>query len=398
MLFDCVNLPWPVLCADGRETWALDYYLAYYLPAAVVGKFTSYAGAQVALWIWSSLGLALTWFWFAQLSRLTVGIAAVGFFLFSGWDFFANLLVQFLGLADNHGVMGYFPNPAWARDWRFLSHYWMYQWSPGQALIAWLAAGLFLNCPQKLRTAAFAFLFTCAMLWTPLVSIGLLLLFFFWNWRERAAFNGKLLLPASSLIFPLGALVAFYAAKVSPDVAARFGKIPVGWFTQFHYGPASPLQSMILLLLFIPLEFGIYLWFIRARFAKDTPERKLADACGLALLALLPVTMGYESDLSMRASAVPLFGLAVLLARTLPSTSLSLQWRRWLWLYFLMCSLTPVIQSARQGHNLLIHRFDPRTVPHQVSAVLTMPGHDHLRSQYLGSTNSFFTHYLARKP
>ena len=38
VLFDCVNLPWPVSLTDGTTEWPLVYYLAYYLPAAVVGK------------------------------------------------------------------------------------------------------------------------------------------------------------------------------------------------------------------------------------------------------------------------------------------------------------------------------------------------------------------------
>jgi hypothetical protein len=396
VLFDCVNLPWPVFLADGAAKWPLVYYLAYYLPAAVVGKIAGYAAAQVALWIWSSIGLALSCFWFARLTRLPASVAAIAFFAFSGWDFFANLLVQIIGLSDNHGALKFYPNESWAKIWQFPSHFWMLQWSPGQALAAWLAAGLFLSAPNLLRPICFCFLFTCALFWTPFVAVGLFLLALFLSWRERPEFSCKSFFPIISLILPLGALTTFFTAKISPDVAVRFGTIPVDWFTQFHYAP-SPLKSVLLLFLFIVLEFGIFLWFIRARFQKGAHERNLADACGLSLILLLPVAMGSESDLSMRASAVPLFVVAVLLARTVLSAGLSPRMRRFLWLAILMGALTPLIEAARQGHNLLIGRHDPRTEPHQVSAVMNMPGHDHLKAQYVGSTNSFFVKNLIRE-
>jgi len=215
-------------------------------------------------------------------------------------------------------------------------------------------------------------------------------------WRERPIFSARQWLPGVGLVFPLGMLAAFYTAKTAPEVSARFGKIPVGWFFQFHYAP-GPLRAIFLLPLFIVLEFGILLWFVRIRFPKPGAERNLADASGLALILLLPVTVGYENDLALRASAVPLFCLAVLVARTVLSEGLPPRLRRWLWLVVLLGCLTPLIEATRQAHNLLIGRHDPRTVPHQVPAVLNMPGADGLKGQYVGSPNTFFWQNLARQ-
>ena len=396
VLFDCVNLPWPVYLADGATKWPLVYYLAFYLPAAIVGKMAGYAAAQVALWIWSGIGVALSCLWFARLARLSAGVGFIAFFAFCGLDFFANLLVQFTGLTGSHGAVNYFPSQGWSRIWQFPSPYWMLQWSPGQALVAWLSAGMFLSSPGSLRPVGFAFLFTCAALWSPFAGIGLFLLALLLRWRERPIFSARQWLPGVGLVFPLGMLAAFYAAKLAPEVSAHFGKIPVGWFFQFHYAP-GPFRAVFLLPLFIVLEFGILLWFVRVRFPKAGAERNLADASGLALLLLLPLTVGYENDLALRGSAVPLFCLAVLVARTVLSEGLPPRLRRWLWLVVLMGCLTPLIEATRQGHNLLIGRHDPRTVPHQVPAVLNMPGADGLKGQYVGSTNTFFWQNLARQ-
>ncbi len=397
VLYDCIQQPWPVVIADGATNWSLVYYLAYYLPAALVGKVAGYAAAQGTLCVWTALGVWLTCLWFAQLTRLPVVVASLAFFAFGALTFVANLVVQVLGLSLKHGPLDFYPNEFWARIWEFHSHFWMFEWSPGQALAGWLSAGLFLSCPKPQRLLGFALLFTVDLFWSPFVSVGLFLLAFFLAGREGQPWPVKLTGPVLLLALPFGILAAFYAAKTSPEVAARFPKIPIGWFTQFHDAPAL-LPSFCLLGLFIVFEFGILLSLIRAHFPKGTTERHLADASGLALLCLLPVTMGTFSDLSMRGSTVPWFCLALLTARAVTSAGLSPKLRRAFWLVILIGGLTPLIQMAHQGYHLAIRRYDPRTVPHPGAAIVNMGdgGFNDYGAQYVGSTNSFFARHLAR--
>ena len=397
VLFDCVNLPWPVVLADGSAHWSLVYYLAYYLPAALVGKAAGYAAAQVALWVWTSLGITLVCAWFARLTRLPAALAAVAFFAFSGLTFAANLLVQVLGLSSTHGPLLFYPNETWARIWQFQSHWWLLEMAPGQSLAAWLSASLFLASPPPLRPAGFAFLFVCVLLWSPFAAVGLLLAAFFLFYQKGLAWPLKCWQLFPALLLPLGLLLAFYAAKTSPDVNARFPKIAICWFTQFRDAPGL-IPSVCLLVLCAVFEFGIFLWFVRARFPKGTEERRLADATGWALAALLPVVAGYYSDLSMRAAAVPMFCLAVLMARALATPGLAPRLRRWFWLAILIGALTPLTEFAHQAYHLLLRKYDPRLVPRQVSAVVHMRdgGFDIFGAQYVGSTNSFFMRHLAR--
>jgi len=249
-----------------------------------------------------------------------------------------------------------------------------------------------LSSPAALRLNCLAVLLVCAIFWSPFAAVGLFLLVVILACREFPGFSIRQFLPVISLILPFGMLVAFYASKTSPDVAAQFGKISVSWFFQFHYAP-GPMKAVILLPLFILSEFGILLWLVRRCYAKAGHERNLADSIGLVLLLLLPVIVGYESDLSMRASGAPLFCLAILLARAVFSEKIPVSARRWLWVLILAGSLTPLTEAARQGHNLLTGRRDPLTVPHEVSAVMNMP-----KVQYLGSTNTFFWRQLAAQP
>jgi len=399
VMMDCITQPWPVLLTDGASHWPLVYYLAYYLPATVVGKWGGYAVAQVALWIWSGLGIMLACGWFARLTQLPAWIAGPALFAFAGLVFIGNLVVQVLGLPDNyHGWVGYYPNEFWARIWQFPSHYWMLEWAPGQALSAWLSAGMFLSCPPSLRPFCFGFLFLCDLLWAPFSAIGLGLLAFFLVCREGLARPVKPLIPLLFLSLPAGALGVYYAAKISPEVVAQFPPIPIAWFARFQDAPPELLSSVFLLMLFATLEFGILWALLRAVFPNGNGARNLADASALALCCLLPVTVGYYNDLAMRACAVPWFGLAVLAARALTSATLTPRLRWWLGRVLFIGALTPLIQIGEQGNKLLTGRYDPNVVPQRVSAVVHLPadGFKFLGAQYIGSTNSLYWKYLAR--
>ena len=107
VLSDCVRQPWPVVLMDRADRWPLVYYLAWYLPAALVGKVAGYAAAQVALWVWTSLGVMLAGGWFARLTRLPVDLLAVS----GGWNP-AVALLSHLG-----------ERPAWDETLAFFERY-----------------------------------------------------------------------------------------------------------------------------------------------------------------------------------------------------------------------------------------------------------------------------------
>jgi len=397
ILFDCIYLPWPVVMADGATNWGLGYYLGYYLPAALAGKVIGYAGAQVVLWLWTSLGLALACAWFARLSRLPVVVASLAFFAFSGLTFAANLLVQALGLVAKQNKYLLYPSEAWSRIWQFPSHYFMLEWAPGQALAGWLSAGVLLSCPKPQRAPMLVFLFACVLLWSPFAGVGLGLLAVFLAWREGGWWPVKRPAFTLGLILPIGVLLAYYAAKLSPEITAKFPPVAAGWFTHFREAP-GPLASVVLLLLFFGSQCGVFLWLIRARFGPGTEERNLATAAGLACLCLLPVTAGYYNDLCMRACAAPMFCLALLFARTVTTAGLAPGLRRWCWLVILIGGLTPLVEAAHTGYHLVTWQYDPRVVPHQVSALVNMPDGNFqwMGAQFVGSTNSFFWRHLSR--
>ena len=65
LLKDLVDYPWPVFYEYYGATIGVTYYVAYYLPAAVIGKVGGLVLANQFLVLWTLLGLILAIFWFA---------------------------------------------------------------------------------------------------------------------------------------------------------------------------------------------------------------------------------------------------------------------------------------------------------------------------------------------
>jgi hypothetical protein len=398
VLFDCINVSWPVFLADDTGKWPLVYYLAYYLPAALVGKLFGYQTAQVALWIWSAMGVLLATLWFARLARLWGGIAFMAFFAFSGMDVLVNLhLVPGSGGSGTHAMLKYIPDQDWSYIWQFPSNYWALEWSPGQALSAWLCAAAFLGSPAPMRTAVLSFVFVCAIFWSLFTALGLLLVAGLLFLKERPLVSGTLVRCLIALSFPFLVLFAFFAGKNSTELSAQFGTIPFGWFYDFRLAPASPWLSVQFGLLFVVLEFGTLVLLLRYRFAKGTFERSLVDSSGLVLLLLMPVTLGFFNDLALRACAPPMFCLAVLTARAVFAREFSAPKYWMLCVVVLIGTLTPLLEACSHGRVVLQGNHNLFTVPHRVSAILNMTQAEGLLTQYVGSTNSFFVHYLIRQ-
>src|SRR5215472_16421091 len=86
VLSDLINQSWPVAYRTSAGEIALSYYVAYYLPAALVGKLYGWAAANIALFVWTVFGGVLAVLWLAILTRAPVWLCLLGFVFFSGLD------------------------------------------------------------------------------------------------------------------------------------------------------------------------------------------------------------------------------------------------------------------------------------------------------------------------
>ncbi len=302
VLHDLVVSPWPVGygVVDGLES-LLRAPVAYYLPAALVGKLAGLSAAHVTMGLWTALGAALFLLQALSLtpSRLGVALAVSTLVvMFSGLDIVGNLL--------NDG-------PRFRNDWNITTHleWWAgkYQyssmttqlfWVPNHALGGWLLIGLlYRNAHNTAFDSALPLCVVALALWSPLTAVGILP-FVFWK-MVCAAGDGRLWgLLRPQLWVPaciVGIVVAGY-------LVLDAGRVPKG------VAVAGSAEAAALDLLqqaqFFLLEAGFIgaaiLWMRRS------PEVSIA----LAVLAVLPfVYLGGGNDFVMRASIPSLTVLVI---------------------------------------------------------------------------------------
>ncbi|WP_313568877.1 hypothetical protein [Acetoanaerobium noterae] len=66
ILRDLINYSWPVHYKLINGSGLLIYYIGYYLPSALVGKILGWKVANIFIFIWSFIGLLISYLWAAK--------------------------------------------------------------------------------------------------------------------------------------------------------------------------------------------------------------------------------------------------------------------------------------------------------------------------------------------
>jgi hypothetical protein len=302
VLHDLVVSSWPVGYGlrDGMES-LLRAPVAYYLPAALIGKILGVYAAHLALLLWTAAGCSL---FLTQVLSLTpsrpraVLIVTAVIVLFSGLDIVGSLL--------NDG-------PRFRSDWNITTHleWWAgkYQyssmttqlfWVPNHALGGWITMGLLFRNERRVALDALLPIVVVALaLWSPLTAVGVV---------------PFVLLKLGNSVFRQHSLTALAPGVWGPalivgGVVGAFlvldsGGIPSGLSTSGQI--ADVAMDLAQQAQFFLLEAGLMgaalLWLRRS------PQTVLA----LVILALLPLAnFGPANDLVMRASIPSLVALAI---------------------------------------------------------------------------------------
>lgn len=363
ILFDLIQRSWPVTYQTSAGPALLVYYVAFYLPAALVGKWTgSWMLASQALALTMFVGILLSLGWLALLGRRGEEAdaqpplprtgwwwrAVVVFFCFSGLDAVGKLGVNlYLHLPAFDG--DWYDVAWWAQAFQYPSNAAALFWAPHQAIGAWLPCALVLESAWQADRAGGDFSgsdnsehlegpsalpLALAWSWSPFAAIGLAPVFaglvLFGGPGQSTTFIRRL---SAAICSPvnLGAAAltllttGFYAARLTPFALPAVARVPPG------RSPAplitEGLMPMPLLyLVFVVLEFGLLaaaLWWAfsdRPRShgpmrASRREDQLLLIAATSTLLLLPMVHYGYANDLVMRGGLPALFVLQVLVAR-----------------------------------------------------------------------------------
>lgn len=308
VLHDLVLGDWPVRYAvDDRSGLLLRAPIAYYLPAALLGKFLGHSFADPLLLVWTALGvwiLLMLVVGHDDSPRIVAGKVVVVVF-FSGMDIVGMVLAAEQVSMTSHLEW-------WAGLFQYSSHTTQLFWVPGHALPGWIAAALlYRQWERRQLTRLLPAVVALIPLWSPLTALGVVPL-------ALAAVAERVRRQGWSEAVSLRALAgaAVLAGLVGAFITADIGgggegqKIRSGWIWNFEPDLAALFARF---LLFSLLEYLLLLGLLL------TGRTPLALKVSGAVLVLLPLYMfGPGNDFVMRASIAPLMVLAIALSDAAP--------------------------------------------------------------------------------
>ncbi|RBP43680.1 hypothetical protein DES53_10579 [Roseimicrobium gellanilyticum] len=416
ILRDLMDHPWPVMYHTTKDTVSLTYYVAYYLPAALVGHAFGWTAANTTLWLWTIAGCALACFWLVALSGARWWIVLLVLLLFSGGDLIGAMVSP--GALNARPWQGNFDMEWWSKRWVFPANLTLIAYVPHQAIAGWLLTALLIHGLHKDAEAYHAAgLMVLSMLWSPFITIGLALVYAGWLvWHRnlwRAWLAAQCTWRNGPTLFLGLILVLYFASKFTPyELPSEFypsRKITAKGDFYFALSHGSRDEFAVLYLLTLLLEFGLLAFLL----FKTLPDRHRTDvallASASACLLLLPwVHYGHFNDLVMRVCIPALFVLQVLVLHVLSAPRAAIKspasaWARPALIGLLIIgALNPVNMLRVTGQRLaqrqwhLYYLSDYKLHPDLFQQQLDGKKQFYLIGQYMGASDSFFFRHLAR--
>ncbi len=427
VLRDLVQKPWPVVVDSERGPFPLVYYVAWYLPAAAIGKLAGWTAANHFLFAWSVLGLVLSVLWFAVLvGRLGWATIAV-FALFSAPDVLGAAALKLLGYhfeppcppsMREPGVIDWYALRWWNWEirwwdgpctWNYCSNMELLFWVPQQALASWIAGGMtihaFARDDDARRTALLPAML--AALWSPLVTVGLAPFLLADAILDRRPVGARsrawATWPNVACLTVLAVLAAYFAARggelpFSDDPRAQFR------FFGFDDWPRTEYLGRLGAFLLVDVAaVAVLIWAVRP--PAGPRWRGLFWTAVALLVGLAFFRYGINNDLGMRVSMPSLLVLAVLLGKAATSPDTRPVRRLVLVGAMAVMATTPfdevyrhLCEMRRRGEWIAVP--DPAEVRSlwelSCEARDRGAGNDFFFRQYVGSPDAFFFRYLAR--
>ena len=318
---DLINKSWPVIYANSSMDAAsssiagasnlsiLTYYIAFWLPGALVGKLFGWYAANAFLYLWSFLGLVLiSYFLFRTLRNSSVWSVVILIF-FSGMDIMGYILI----------TKGKLPGPIDHIEWwsglQYSSNTTLLFWVFNQTITIWLAILLIMNLKNA---RSLFFLYAMLLLHGPFPFLGMLpivlwkayqgypldlkrknakmvnvpVLFFSWFW------NGVVrAITFENICGGISVLLIVYFYLTNNVSGSKYG---TNRLTTNYFG-------------LVVLEGGFYLLFLFAEHFK----KPLYWICLGSLLLIPFFKVGTSQDFCMRVSIPALFVTMIMIQQSL---------------------------------------------------------------------------------
>ncbi|MBE7433713.1 MAG: hypothetical protein HS100_07335 [Anaerolineales bacterium] len=337
---DLMNFDWPVYYAqpESGPVKMLVYYVGFWLPSALIAKFTNWQVANFVLFLWSLFGLLLVTHHLASALKTSPLKATLLFILFSGLDILGTLFFP----QDYPTIFPPITHlETWAGNLQYSSFTTQLFWVFNQAIPAWLVISVIANLAEEKQSdhrSELIFLWSLCFFFAPLASLGLLpyilielikqtdFKFLFKNLRWEQ-------LLAALIIFLLS---SFFFASNTAAQQRGFQSLSLDKFLAFFL-----------------LEGGI-LWFILAPSKYKDPRWIVTGV----LLAIIPfIQIGSDRDFVMRASIAPLFYLMLMTGETIFNKSAPRFLLVTVYCLLLVGSFTPLYEINRSLYRTYDYYF-----------------------------------------
>ncbi len=284
ILTHLINQKWPIIeKLTDKNAYILVYYLAYYLPAGLIGKVFGFDIANVFQFFFTLFGVLLTvYFLFSFGGYRKLLSVVVIFLLFSGMDVLGGYILK-----------GQFPplNEAWSPPFVYQGTTVTIYFSPQQAIPGWLSTLLIIWLLKKGDGYKyFGFVWALTLLWAPWISIGLIPLLLFIILKHlknlRQMFSFINIVP--TLI--IGVVCYQYYNTNQSSIRNNFWV----WSTSPTWLPDY--------LVFILVEFLVLLLVLLILIWKQNTYRELLFLCAGTLVIIPLYHSGVFNDFCMRAS------------------------------------------------------------------------------------------------
>lgn len=293
-----VTQPWPSVIE--HKNAILIYYIAFWLPSALVGKlFGSVFVGYCCQVLWASIGIFLFFYYVLAGLRKKNYIPIIIFIFFSGLDIIGEILT--LNLPAVFNITSHIE---WWCLLQFSSMTTQLFWVFNQAIAAWLIIPVL---ALEKNNKNMGFLYSCLFLHSTIPAIGMFPLLAYWcikNGQRRLSLSGLKQAVISVFTFQniIGSMCVFivcYTYLTSNTMAAEPSRI-YNWFVY-----------PIMFFTFFTLEAGVYLLPLFKIY-----KRSLLYYIVLISLFIYPFfVIGTEKDFCMRATIPALIVLYLMVCK-----------------------------------------------------------------------------------
>lgn len=314
---DLINQAWPVLydsaalagqaVPGSSDGLILTYYIAFWLPAALVGKVFGWVAANRFLFFWALLGcVQILYYLFRTLRTVKVWAVLVMVF-FSGAD-----ILGFLWLQKGQWP-GFMDHIEWWSGFQYSSNTTLLFWVFNQTIVIWLAILLVLNLPN---TRSLFFLYSMLLLHGPFPFIGMLPIIL-WKAYEGHALRLKdnpvaKWLSVSAQWFWGGIRRALSFENICGGISVLV--ICYLYLSNNVSGQTSGMNSITrFLILFLFVDAGLFLLVL----FMDYKKSPLYWLCLISLVLIPLFRIGGSQDFCMRVSIPVLFMVHIFVQKSL---------------------------------------------------------------------------------